>query len=143
MELKMFEEVLDPKTKKRMLSDNCMRIEQRPVKRHFSDDEREQMKAKIAELATKRQEIEEQIAALTKPLKEELKEVREELSETATNRRLGFVEVQQDVYLYDFQDEQMMGIYDESGELLERRPLYPEERQTNVVSMTRNTGTNG
>lgn len=137
MEIKMFEEVTDLNTRKRMLSDNCKRIEQRPVKQHFSDEEREQMKAKIAELATKRQEIEEQIAAITKPLKEELKEVREDLSETATNRRIGFVEVQKDVYLYDFQDEQMMGIYDEKGELLERRPLYPEERQTNVISMSR------
>lgn len=137
MEIKLFEEVENLENRKRMVSDNCTRIEQRPVKRHFNDKERDEMKTKIAELATKRQEIEEEIARITKPLKDELKEVKDELSETATNRRLGFVEVIEDVYLYDFQGEGMMGIYNSKGELMERRPLYPEERQSNVISMSR------
>lgn len=137
MELKMFEEINDLTQRQRMISDNCTRIEQRPVKRHFTDEEREQMKTKIAELAVKRQEIEDEIARITKPLKENLKEVKEELSENATNRRLGFVEVTEDVYLFDFQGEQMMGIYNKHGELVERRPLYPEERQTNVRTIAR------
>lgn len=53
-------------------------------------------------------------------------------------------EIDEEVYLLDNQEEGMMLIYNALGEMLSSRKLSPNERQSNVITMsTKNKTANG
>lgn len=131
METKIYQNIpLDMREK--MLEDMATRTEARPVKKHFSPDElteyRKQyfdnalLQKKALEELKKAQEVYQ--AAIKMPVKENLY--------LQNNIRTGYVEVEQQVYLFDEQNEGMMYVYDNQGELMESRRLLPEERQTKI-----------
>ncbi len=140
LEAIMFADEIDLAKRKSMLEANCLDTEDEyPVKRYFNDAERSEFQReyadnaiKIARALAKLEEHKAEIKAITKPLIEQNHYL-------LTNIREGYNERPETVYLFDFQDLGMMAMYDDKGELVDSKRLLPNQRQTNVVSMSRKT----
>lgn len=61
-----------------------------------------------------------------------IKPLAEENVYLLANVRAGFAEVNQQVYLYEDHDQQMMLYYDNTGTLVSSRRLAPHEKQTRI-----------
>ncbi len=130
MENKIYQNVpLDIREK--MLQDMATRTEERPVKKHFTPEDLTEFRKqyfdnaltqrKAVEILNKAKEIYNESVKL--PIKENIY--------LSNNIRTGFVEVTEQVYLFDDTDG-FMYIYDNQGALLESRRLLPEERQREI-----------
>lgn len=103
----------------------------------LTPDEVDAHRANVTESYIKIQSINEQIKEYTDLKKAERKPHEEELKTSSYAVKTGQVEVVGDLYLIDDQENRMMGFYDETGRMVSSRPLLPEERQTNFMSITR------
>ncbi|GAB3822273.1 hypothetical protein [Pontibacter rugosus] len=103
----------------------------------LTPDEVDAHRANVTESYIKIQSITEQIKEYTDLKKAERKPYEEELKQSAYAVKTGQVEVRGDLYMIDDQENRMMGMYDATGRLVNSRPLLPEERQTNFMSVTR------
>lgn len=118
--------------KEQMLEANCLRPEEKDIKKYFELEEMTEMRRQFYENAVEIRKANEAFVkardaykVIAEPLEKQNKSLMQQI-------RTGFVEVRQQVYLFDSQAEGMMGYYDNSGELIESRRLIPEERQTRV-----------
>ena len=59
---------------------------------------------------------------------EDFKTLKSQISESLQVLDKGFYEEKQTVYLFDYQDENVMAAYNQEGELIYQRPLLPTEK---------------
>ena len=103
----------------------------------LSDDEVAAHRANVTESYIKIQSINEQIKEYSDLKKAERKPYEEDLKTSAYAVKTGQVEVRGDLYMIDDQENRMMCFYDETGRMVNSRPLLPEERQTSFMSISR------
>lgn len=132
METKLFQEITDPIERESTLDANCLRPEDMVVKKHFSEKDMIDMRRDFADLKIAIRKEEERLAEIKKESDLRMKPIKESALYNETNIRMGFVEVKQQVYLFDDQESGMMGYYDNTGELIHSRRLDPVERQIRV-----------
>lgn len=125
-----------------MLEDNCYGMEKEfSYSKDFTQEELEVKKTDLVNMSIKRQKLEEEKAKIMAEYKEKLKPINQDLKETLEHLKHKRRVITEKVYLFDYQDEGYMGIYNEKGELIQSRPLLPDERQT-VMKVSRKEGTN-
>ena len=113
-----------------MLRDNCERAEETAYVKNLSPDERKEVLEEAAQLSLKTNQLNEELAELGKSIREQIKVnkkvLKARLSEIKTNSR----EFNETCFLMPDFKEGMMGIYTSEGELINSRPLRPDEKQT-------------
>jgi hypothetical protein len=138
----LFADVPAGAQREEMLDANALRSEKRMIKRPYSEIEKDNMRRELVRDLTQLQKLDEEFRALKKKYDDEMAPLKTNVKKLTTNLRTGYIEVNEDVYLYDYQEAGQMAIYDRNGELIETRRLMPDERQTNIISMNR-SGTIG
>ena len=115
-----------------MIEANSYASEEMPIQKHFSEEEINDMrrshmknsieiKKKLEEFKTFKAEID----AFIKPLAEEN-------TYLLQNVRNGYIEVNQQVYLFEDHENGMMCYYDNTGALVHSRRMLPHERQSKI-----------
>jgi len=141
MQRELGKDILSPQERINFLSDNCDSVENKGYMKRFTPDQLLKMKEGLSDLSISINDIEvekkqavKDFGDTLKPLIEEKKEILKGLknkSEHVTERCFKFI---------DF-DNREVGFYNENGELIESRPAYADELQTNVFQTIRKTGT--
>lgn len=132
MDAKIFQDTPAGAEREAMLEANSYGNEEMPIQKHFKDDEINDMrrthmknsieiKKKLEEFKLYKQEVD----AFIKPLAEEN-------TYLLQNVRNGYVEVNQQVYLFEDYEAGMMNYYDNSGDLVHSRRMLPHEKQSKV-----------
>lgn len=138
LEANMFSDEIDLIKRKSMLETNCLDVEKEyPVKRYYDDVERAEFQREYSDNAIKLDRAMKKLDEYKAEIKSIVKPLIEQQHYLLTNIREGYSERPETVYLFDFQDLGILGIYDEKGELIDSKRLTPGQRQTNVVSMSR------
>lgn len=129
--------------REQLLRDNCDQIVPRSYTRTFSQDEVNDRRAELEQVSIQVAELEDELAQIRadikgriKPLLERRGKILDELKargEWVTGECFKFVDV----------EEGKAGFYAPEGNLIEERPITPEERQRNIIQATRflRTGT--
>lgn len=113
------------------------------VRRHYSEDEKQQMKDFISEEGITIMDQEEEFSKIKKEFSKAIKDNKAGVKDALVNLKRGYSENEEVVFMIDNQEEGEMNIYDSKGCLILSRPLFPEERQTKILGLSNNTGTNG
>lgn len=142
IETALFQEIAAGEEREKMLDANALRSEERDVKKPFTEDEKDGMRKELSRDLVELNKLNEAFKKAKKAHEEACAPLKTNVEAMTKSLRAGFIEVKQDVYLYDYQEQGIMATYDRDGNLLETRRLMPEEKQTNVISMARKTGTN-
>lgn len=140
---KMFQEIENIAEREAALEANCVRQEVFPVKKIFTEEEVNEMRRNYTQNAVEMNKQLEELERKKTEIKAKYKPLLEENKYLLSNIRTGFQEHDQQVYLFDFQEDGQMGYYDGNGELVYSRKLMPNEKQLNVISMAQRTGTEG
>lgn len=117
-----------------MLEANCLRPEEKLVKKHYAAEEVVEMRKQFLENNIVIKKAGEILSVAKSIFNETVASPVKDNVYLLANVRSGFVEVNQQVYLFDDQEKGMMNTYDATGELIESRRLTPEERQTRIKS---------
>jgi hypothetical protein len=131
MSQKMFADV-PAQEREAMLDANCLRPEEMPIKKFFTGEEMIDMRREYSDntiqIGRKNEElkkVKQEVDAHNKPLIDQN-------TYLINNIRAGYVEANQQVYLFDDQESGMMNYYDNQGELVYSRRLMPHEKQTRI-----------
>jgi len=115
-----------------MIEANAHSSEVMPVQKHFTEEQINDMRrTHVANAIAIKKKMEEfkkmkaEIDAFIKPLADENNYL-------LANVRAGYVEVEQQVYLFEDHDNGMMLYYDNQGELVHSRRMLPHERQHRI-----------
>ena len=126
-----------PETRLHLLNDNCKEVQTQPIRKEFSADEIRVFKEDQVKLAmfldvedTKKQEF-------LKEHNAKVKEPKAEHKELINYIRKGFVDKEMTVYVFDNHDDGIMEFYDENGDCVYERPMYPNERQDEHQSINK------
>ena len=129
-----------PESRLNLLEDNCRSVTTMPIRKEFTPEEIRIFKDKQIKIAmmldvedTKKQEFNKEYNATTKVPKADHKEL-------INHIRKGFVDEEMKVFEFDNQEDGVMEFYDVNGDCVFERPLYPNERQTNIHTIGK-TGT--
>lgn len=111
------------------------------VKRQYSDDEKDQMKTFLMEESISLKDNSEEMKKIVKEFQAAIKKYKEGIADAVTRFKKGFSENEEKVYLMDDQEAGIMNVFDANGEYLYTRKLFPDERQTTILTLDK-TGTN-
>lgn len=131
MENKIYQDLATAE-REEMLSAMCLRPEEQPVKKHFSEQEIIVMRRQLAENHIVIKKAGETLNEAKKIYNDAVSNPIKDNTYILQNLRAGYVEVNQQVYLFDDQENSMMNTYDCTGELIASRRLLPEERQQRI-----------
>jgi len=102
----------------------------------LSEEELAKVKTDLAQDSIELADLEEKFKAIKKEFSEDIKERKARIKETVNELRFKARPGRGRVFQFDYQDEGMMGIYNEDGRLVNVRPLEPIERQRSIMSIT-------
>ncbi len=120
-----------------MMTQNCLKEEVMAIKKVYSEQELAEMRREYARNAVEVSLLMDEFNKFKTEIQNKIKEPKKTNEYILNQLRDGFSEVNQQVFLFDFQEEGTMGYYDANGKKVYERPLMPAERQTNIVSITR------
>jgi hypothetical protein len=110
--------------------------ENRLVQIPFSQAEKEQKQDDYLQNNIKLAAIQEEFLTIRESFKLKIKEVSEVVKKNFFDLRNGYEETNEECYLVDNQEDGTMEFYSTgSGNLVYSRPLRPDERQTNLLSL--------
>lgn len=125
-----------------MLKEMATKSEFQKVRRHYTQDERDQMKDFITSESISLMDAVEEFKKVQKEFNAAKKKLSTEITDALQRTKRGFSDNEEEVFMFDDQETGMMHIFDKNGLHISSRALYPDERQTRIVEMHR-TGTNG
>jgi hypothetical protein len=124
------------------LESNCFGKEEKAYMKQFTPDEMLQMKDELAEASIaineidiRKKEIMDAFKLELQPLETQRKQLLKGLKEKAEL-------VNEQCFKFIFEDERMVGFYNEDGALIEARPIRPEDGQRDMFFPMQKTGTN-
>ncbi len=131
MSNKIFQEFPEDQ-RESMLEANCIRPEEKPVKKYFEQNELTEMRKQFSDNAITIRKATEVLNKAKEAHKISIADPSKENEYLRESIRAGFVEVNQQVYLFDDQENGVMNTYDNKGNFIESRRLTPEERQLRI-----------
>ncbi len=131
MENKIYQE-FDEAHREKMMEDMCRGTEEQLVKKHFSPEEITDFRKQLSDNHVVIRKAIEALNLAKAEFNEATKGAVKENLTLVNNIRCGYIQVNQQVYLFDDQDNGVMNYYDRLGEFLQSRRLLPEERQTRI-----------
>lgn len=130
----MFDDV-PVEERQKMLFDNCQQPEVQPIRKKFTVEEIADFKERQVGIAITLQVEENKKNEFMEEYRKVTKEPKLIQKELLHHIRTGFIEQETELYTFDNQAEGVMEYYDEKGELVYERPLYPREKQTSILTV--------
>lgn len=127
MEKRMFQNE-DAQTIKDNLEALAVRTEEMTITRQLTPEEKTKLQQDLSSIAIKRAILEDQLDEIKQKFKNEIDPLKITFKSTVTALRTSVLEQEGTVYQIPSHEEGMMGFYDESGNLINSRPLMPEEK---------------
>lgn len=122
-----------------MLKDMADKQNLEKVKRHYTEDEKNQMKDFISEQSIVVMDQENEFKKISSSFRSAIKEHKASVTDALVNIKQGYSENEEKVFMFADQEAGQMDVFDMFGEFLYSRKLLPEERQTKVFELK--TGT--
>lgn len=135
----VFQDLTVEQRKAAMLDQGC-KVERQVVNRPYDEDELSAFKDSLSEQMIELNRIEQELDEIKDKYKVKMKPLRTKVGELLTDLRLKYRENEETVYMLADYVADTMNTYDENGKFIVSRKLYPQERQTKIVTMQ--TGTN-
>lgn len=124
-----------------ILKDSCDKIEERSYLSKYDQEEINLLRAELADVSIRLENLEEELAAKKEEYKGKIKPLQERIGKILNNLKNGGEYVKGEVYKFILEDEGRVGWYTPDGYLLEERPISQEDRQRTVQMEIRRTGT--
>jgi len=135
MKQKLFPEIADPGVLIEALEAQCTDIEANyKYVKPFSKKEHAETVLNVSRKMVDKKRLKAKMDDIIAPLKEEMKEIESNLKSDVKNLDQGGITTHGKVYCFPDWDSNLMGIYDELGNLVDTRPLLREERQMHISS---------
>lgn len=140
----LFQDVPEGEQRIQALKDNCYnsRSESMTIKRPYTAEQLVEFKDTLSTEMIKLNELEGELKIIKDDYKAKMKPFVLKKQELLKDLKLKHKESFEDVFLMDDQEAGTMCIYDSQGKFLEKRKLYPDERQVKLNSVTAKNGTN-
>lgn len=135
-------EIKDEKERLEFLKTNCFGVEEKGYMKQFSPDELAVMKDELADVSIEINEIEIRKKETIDCFKLELKPLDETRKGLLSNIKQKAEFVKENCYKFIYEDERMVGYFNAGGQLIEARPMQPEEMQKTMFIPMPKTGTN-
>lgn len=116
-----------------MLQDNADSIEDGSYFKNATETELDEARRSITALAIKRHAINERKKELMAEIKEELKPLNEEYTETLDLLQHKGRKIKERLFKFVDQETNMVGFYNANGDLVEQRRALPNEKQTTIT----------
>jgi len=123
------------------LMDNCDKVEEKAYSKRFTPEQLAQMKEGLSEVAIKISDVETEKKEVAKDFKARLDPLTEERKTLVDGLKSKAKLVTENCYKFIDPDTREVGYYNQDGDLIESRPAFPEEMQTNMFQLGRKTGT--
>lgn len=128
----------DPvEAREQLLRDNCDQIVERSYTRSFTQNEVNDRRAELEQVSIQVSELEQQLAEIRADYKGRIKPLLERRSKILDELKARGEWVTGECYKFVDVEEGKAGFYAPEGNLLEERPITPEERQRNIIQTTR------
>lgn len=112
------------------------------VKRHYSEDEKSQIREFVSNESIVLMDKQEEFKAIKKEFDAAIKEAKNTVTSSLKDLKKGYSENDEKVYMIDDQENGIMNVYDNKGKFLYSRKLFADERQTTILEMaSQKTGT--
>ena len=111
----------------------CVKTEDMIIRREMTNDEKIAHQQELAAIAVKRAIMEEEFERVRAEYKAQDNPMKERSKSIVTSFRTNAIEMDGTVYHVPNQDAGNMELYDQNGNLLQMRPLLPEERQRDLA----------
>lgn len=127
---------MNPQQKRQFLENNAEQVEHDQFyRRELTEDERLMFKDVHMEKSIERDKVAEEFDKVKVVFKEKTKVLSENIKSCLRAVRMGFEERKGTLYYFSDHDEGYMYVYSEDGQMVEKRRLRPEERQTTIMSL--------
>lgn len=131
MESKIFQEY-SLAEREAVIEANSYNQEEMPIQKHFNEDEINEMRKNHVNNAIAIKRKMEEFKKFKMEIDAFIKPLADENTYLLANVRAGYVEVTQQVYLFEDHENGMMNYYDNTGELVHSRRMLPHEKQTKI-----------
>ena len=121
------------------LKDNCDKVEKKTYMRGFTTDELRQKKDQLADVSIEIGEIDDEKKLLLQDVKQRMDPLKSEKKVLLSNIKHKAEEVKEECF--KFIEGEEVGYYNAEGDLIEQRPVYPDEKQGTIFQISR-TGSN-
>lgn len=132
---------LYPGQDKQLVKDNLkgysVRTEEGTYERELSPEELEALKEDYMQKNHNLKKLNDDFKKIQDEFKEKIKLVQESLVKKLETHRTGTETCSGTLYLLDDQENGMMFYYSETGDLVQKRRLLPDERQTSIMQASR------
>ncbi len=126
---------LDPEERFKTLSANCYSQEQGEIRKYFTPEELAEMQTEFATDSMILGDVEDEKKEQAAEINVRIKELKLKTKATLKKVRKQY-EIEKDtLFMFDDQDNNIMNIYDSSGNLINSRKLFPHEKQTKIFSL--------
>lgn len=121
-----------------MMQDNCTSKEVQPVKIWFSEDDLAEMKSQLSDISIDKNDLEDELKEMSSGLKVQIKEKMKSLRKLLFLLKCKYEMKNEEVYLFEDQENKTMLTYNHLGELIDSRKLRPSE-QTSIINLNAKT----
>jgi len=125
---------MNPKERRSFLADNSYKVENGNYLKKLTEDELALKKDEFSSEAIKLADKEDSFSNLKKEWSSDIKELKSEQKKKLTTIRQKGEWKTGDTFLCDDQSEGQMYVFDEEGDLIEKRKLRPDEKQLSLMS---------
>lgn len=120
---------------KNQINDSSIAIEQRTIRKHFTEDEMIDLREKFSTNEILKSDAEEELAEVKKTAKAKIDGIKEISKDVRTKIKHKYIDVIKDVNCVPNFAEGVMEFYDtETGELVDTRKLRPNEKQMSILN---------
>ena len=122
-----------------LLNANCLKKEEQSIKVFYSEDDLIEMKSRLSENSIERNELENELKELSSSLRLSIKTKTKKIKDLLLGLKNKYEYQMQTIFEFDDQENKVMLTYNASGELINSRPLRPNERQTSIINLNQKT----
>jgi hypothetical protein len=126
---------LSPAERKELLSANAMGIEETTYTRPLSEEEIVYWKDQLTENSIRQSELLEERKNEAKAFSDKLKPIQTNISKALKATKYKAIDCKGILYHLDDQDEQMITTLDADGNVINKRRMLPNERQTRLKTL--------
>lgn len=132
----------DPERRKQFVEDNCDKIEEKSYMKPFTPELMSSKKDELSEVVIALSELESEKQSLMSQMKIKMKPLIDRHSVLLSEIKQKAEYTKEDCYKYVDHEAKEVGYYNAEGQLVESRPIRPDEMQKTIFNITSKTGTN-
>jgi len=117
------------------LANNADRMEEFRYTRQFLPEELDHMKEDLSSVTIQIDDLQESKKEVMKEFSDALKPLNESLKKILVNLRTRSEQVTENCYVFHDYDDRQVGYYNAKGDLVNSRPMRPQEMQGNIFKI--------